>query len=194
MNPCQPGRRPAASRLGRRPAARGRHVDRRRRRRGGRPPAVRAQTPNDSTRTPCRRLARSAIALANRGGCTFVSRRRDRQGGGAHRAILITATARAGASNGSRSRRSGADDRRDADVQRLRAYLATTGGRTTVRLPRDVLAIGQGRSFRRCVLTSRLRGLMTSAEGNMKQDISAPRFETEISRQAYFSDSHARCR
>jgi subtilisin family serine protease len=128
-------------------------------------------SPNDATRTslPTGSLS-GAIALANRGGCTFISKAERAKAAGAVGLVLI-------------DNRPGEANNvpipltiptvmiSDLDGQRLRAYLATTGGRTVVRLPRDVLAIETGRSG---VVTSFSSAGPTDFTHELKPDISAP--------------------
>ncbi|HEY8628367.1 MAG TPA: S8 family serine peptidase [Gaiellaceae bacterium] len=127
--------------------------------------------PNDSARSslPAQSLA-GAIALANRGGCTFVSKADRAKAAGAIGLILIDN--RPGEANGIPIPLSiPAVMISDLDGARLRAYLAATGGRTTVRLPRDVLAIETGRSG---IMTSFSSAGPSDFAKDMKPDLSAP--------------------
>jgi minor extracellular serine protease Vpr len=130
-----------------------------------------AAFPNDSARSslPPSSLA-GAIALANRGGCTFVSKADRAKAAGATGLILIDN--RPGEANGIPIPLSiPAAMISDLDGQRLRAFLAATGGRTTVRLPRDVLAIETGRSG---MVTSFSSAGPSDFAKDMKPDVAAP--------------------
>jgi subtilisin family serine protease len=130
-----------------------------------------ASSPNDPQRTtlPPHSLD-GTIALAYRGGCAFVSKAERAKAAGATGLILIDN--RPGEANGIPIALSlPAVMISDLDGARLRAYLATVGGRTVVRLQRDVLAIETGRSG---MITSFSSAGPASFTQDLKPDVSAP--------------------
>ncbi|MDX6492206.1 MAG: minor extracellular serine protease Vpr, partial [Gaiellaceae bacterium] len=127
--------------------------------------------PNDASRSPLPpgSLA-GAIALANRGGCAFVEKADRAKAAGATGLILIDN--RPGEANGIPIPLSiPAAMISDLDGARLRAYLATTGGRAVIRVPRDILAIETGRSG---IVTSFSSAGPSDFAKDMKPDLSAP--------------------
>jgi minor extracellular serine protease Vpr len=111
-----------------------------------------------------------AIALVSRGYCTFVSKAGRAQAAGAIGIVLIDN--RSGEANGIPIQlQISAGMIADLDGGRLRGYMATTGGRTTIRVTRDWDRIDTGRSG---VVTSFSSAGPTAFEHALKPDLAAP--------------------
>ena len=129
-----------------------------------------AGNPNDGRGTlPAGSLA-GTIALASRGTCTFASKAARARAAGAIGLVLVDN--RAGEANGiPLALGMPAGMVSDLDGARLRAYLAGTGGRTTVRIGSRAERIPTGRSG---VITSFSSGGPTAFGHQLKPDVSAP--------------------
>jgi minor extracellular serine protease Vpr len=111
-----------------------------------------------------------AIVLVQRGLCTFATKADQAKAAGA--IGIVFSDNRQGEANGIPARLSlpgGMIANLDGD--HLQAYLATTGGRTTVRIGHDPLELETGRSG---VITSFSSGGPTAFGHDLKPDISAP--------------------
>jgi len=129
-----------------------------------------ANAPNSGAGTlPARSLA-GAIVLASRGNCTFVSKAARARSAGATGLILVDN--RFGEANPIPVQLPlGAGMISDLDGQRLRAYLATTGGRGKIRVSTDIREIQTERSG---VITSFSSAGPTAFDHMLKPDIAAP--------------------
>ncbi len=129
-----------------------------------------ATAPNSGAGTlPARSLA-GAIVLASRGKCTFVSKAARARSAGATGLILVDN--RFGEANGIPVQLPiGAGMISDLDGQRLRAYLATTGGRAPIRVSTDIRELQTERSG---VITSFSSAGPTAFGHDLKPDIAAP--------------------
>ena len=111
-----------------------------------------------------------AIALASRGRCTFVSKATRARAAGAVGLVLVDN--RPGEPNGIPIRLTiPAGMISDLDGARLRELLASTGGRTAIRVGREFERIETGRSG---IVTSFSSGGPTAYGHDLKPDISAP--------------------
>ncbi|HEY3188736.1 MAG TPA: S8 family serine peptidase [Solirubrobacteraceae bacterium] len=111
-----------------------------------------------------------AIALVSRGDCTFVSKAGRAQAAGAIGIVVIDN--RTGEANPIPIRLQVPSGMiADVDGAALRGYMATTGGRTTIRVTRDWERIETGRSG---VITSFSSAGPTAFEHTLKPDVSAP--------------------
>jgi len=116
------------------------------------------------------RSLEGVIALASRGDCTFFSKAERAQAAGAIGLILVDN--RFSEANGIPVRPPIATLMlSDLDGSRLRAYLATTGGRTAIRVGREQERVVTGRSG---IITSFSSAGPTSFEHDLKPDVSAP--------------------
>jgi minor extracellular serine protease Vpr len=132
-----------------------------------------ASSPNSGTGTLPPGSLTGSIALALRGRCTFVSKEARAKKAGATGLILIDN--RFGEANGIPIRLSiGAGMISDLDGQRLRAFLAGTGGRAKIRVSTDVREIETERSG---IITSFSSAGPTNFGHELKPDISAPGLE-----------------
>jgi minor extracellular serine protease Vpr len=113
---------------------------------------------------------RGAIALASRGVCAFVAKAERARAAGAIGLILVDN--RFGEANAIPVELAvPAGMISDLDGERLRAYLAQTGGRTRIRVPREVREIMTGRGG---VITSFSSAAPTSFGHVLKPDVAAP--------------------
>lgn len=113
---------------------------------------------------------KGAIALVNRGDCAFVSKAGRAAAAGAIGIVVVDN--RAGEANPIPIQlQVPAGMIGQADAATLRAYLATTGGRTTIRISRSFEDIPTGRSG---VITSFSSAGPTAYEHAMKPDLAAP--------------------
>ena len=111
-----------------------------------------------------------AVALASRGVCAFVAKAERARAAGAVGLILVDN--RFGEANAIPLELAiPAGMVSDLDGERLRAYMAQTGGRTTFRVPRDVREIVTGRGG---VITSFSSAAPTSFGHLLKPDVAAP--------------------
>ncbi|HVM16479.1 MAG TPA: S8 family serine peptidase [Gaiellaceae bacterium] len=126
--------------------------------------------PNEGPGTLPPGSLRGAIALASRGTCTFVSKAERARAAGAIGLVLVDN--RPGEANGIPLRLAiPAGMVADLDGARLRAYLATTGGRTLVRIGKEPDRIETGRSG---IVTSFSSAGPTAFGHQLKPDVSAP--------------------
>ena len=129
-----------------------------------------AQDPSGFTTPLTGRPLAGAIALVWRGDCTFVSKAGRARQAGAVGIILVDN--RSGEANPIPIRlQIPAGMIADLDGAALRAYVGTTGGRTTVRVARDWERIDTGRSG---VVTSFSSAGPTAFEHTLKPDVAAP--------------------
>jgi minor extracellular serine protease Vpr len=113
---------------------------------------------------------RGAIALASRGVCAFVAKAERARAAGAIGLILVDN--RFGEANAIPIELElPAGMISDLDGERLRAYLAQTGGRTSIRVPREVREIATRRSG---VITSFSAAAPTNFGHDLKPDVAAP--------------------
>jgi subtilisin family serine protease len=132
-----------------------------------------ASSPNAGTGTLPAGSLTGSIALALRGRCTFVSKEARAKKAGATGLILIDN--RFGEANGIPIRLSiGAGMISDLDGQRLRAFLAGTGGRAKIRVSTDIREIETERSG---IITSFSSAGPTNFGHELKPDVSAPGLE-----------------
>jgi minor extracellular serine protease Vpr len=111
-----------------------------------------------------------SIALASRGVCAFVAKAERARAAGAVGLILVDN--RFGEANAiPLELQLPAGMVSDLDGERLRAYMAEKGGRTTIRVPRDVREIVTGRSG---VITSFSSAAPTNFGHLLKPDVAAP--------------------
>lgn len=129
-----------------------------------------ATSPNSGLGTLPQRSLTGAIVLASRGRCTFISKAARARLAGATGLILVDN--RFGEASGIPvAMPLGAGMISDLDGQRLRAYLATTGGRAQIRVSNDIREIQTERSG---VITSFSSSGPTSFGHQLKPDIAAP--------------------
>ena len=116
---------------------------------------------------------RGTIALALRGDCSFVSKEARAIAAGAVGLVLVDN--RSGEANGIPVRfEIGGGMISDLDGSRLRAFLATTGGRGRIRVSSDVRELDTGRSG---IVTSFSSAGPTSFGHQLKPDVAAPGLE-----------------
>jgi subtilisin family serine protease len=128
------------------------------------------QEPNGGTNPLPPGSLQGAIALVLRGSCTFVSKsERVREAGGIG---IVLVDNRSGEANSLPVQLTVPGGMiADLDGARLRSYLATSGGRTTVRIGRDPLELETGRSG---IVTSFSSAGPTAFGHLLKPDVSAP--------------------
>jgi minor extracellular serine protease Vpr len=113
---------------------------------------------------------RGAIALASRGVCAFVAKAARARAAGALGLILVDN--RFGEANAIPIELElPAGMISDLEGERLRAYMAQTGGRTTIRVPREIREIVTGRSG---IITSFSSAAPTNFGRLLKPDVAAP--------------------